>query len=71
MPKINLLQQSAAEPGGSKASPVSTQTSQLIVAGIVILVLTVTAIFVDWRIANGEKETVKKELEKEQKKKSL
>jgi type IV pilus assembly protein PilN len=67
MPKINLLQQAAADAAGAKAKPISTQTTQQLVMLIVVLFGVVTVIFFDFSITNRENDRVKNDLAQEQK----
>jgi len=67
MPKINLLQQAATEAAGSKASPISAQTGQLIaMAGVVVLGVVVVLSYL-WYTTDLENKRVKEELASEQK----
>ncbi|MEW6731998.1 MAG: PilN domain-containing protein [Acidobacteriota bacterium] len=67
MPKINLLQQAASAEGVGKAKSISSQTGQLLVLAVVVLVLAVGVSFLDWRFATNENEKIKNELADEQK----
>lgn len=66
MPKINLLQQASGGDGG-KSRPISTQTTQQIVMLVAVLLGVLATVVVDWRITTNENNTVKADLEKEQK----
>jgi Tfp pilus assembly protein PilN len=67
MPKINLLQQAAADAAGAKAKPISTQTTQQLVMLVAVLLGVVTVIFYDFSVTNRANEEVKKALADEQK----